>query len=183
MYTYRILRIRKFFVNIFMASDKSFLIIRHRKENLRKCSLRGLETRQDTTFLQYPHCVMAGLPPLDAYVLLDIDGDILTPDDPPHFLLIDATWRYATKMLTMLPSLQNCVRRRLPDTWRTAYPRCQNGCPDPQRGLASIEALYVASLIVGRHRPELLDGYYWKKAFLELNHSEIEAYMTRMGAP
>lgn len=157
--------------------EKSFLIIRHRKENLKKCSLRGLEKRNDVRFFSYPERTAGGLPPLDSHILLDMNGEELSSSDPPRFILIDATWRYATRMLACIKELENCPRRRLPDGWKTAYPRCQTECSDPERGLASIEALYVASLIVGTDCPDLLDGYYWKEIFLERNRELLASLM------
>jgi pre-rRNA-processing protein TSR3 len=152
----------------------SFIVIRHRKENLRKCSLRGLEGRSDFLFFTYPECTkQGGLPSLDDFILLDIDGEELTPNDTASYVLLDATWRYASVMHRQLSQLIRCQRRRLPLAWKTAYPRCQTACADPERGLASIEAIYAASLITGRSTEGLLDSYYWKDHFLEKNHALI----------
>jgi hypothetical protein len=40
---------------------------------------------------------------------------------------------------------------------------------DPDNGLASIEALYLAYHILGRPTAGLLDHYHWADAFLEAN--------------
>jgi pre-rRNA-processing protein TSR3 len=53
--------------------------------------------------------------------------------------------------------------------YKTAYPRVSKLGTDPENGLASIEALYVAYVILGRDPQGLLDNYHWKKEFLELN--------------
>ena len=37
---------------------------------------------------------------------------------------------------------------------------------DPEAGLASIDALYVARRLLGDDDPSLLDGYHWKDQFL-----------------
>ena len=148
----------------------SFIIIRHRKENLKKCSLRGLEGRADFQFLRYPDCTKDGVfPNVDGCLVLDMEGEELSPEDQSPLILIDATWRYAGVMQKQLPQLASCQRRRLPDGWRTAYPRCQTECLDPIRGLASIEAIYAAAVITGRPTEGLLDFYYWKDLFLEKN--------------
>ena len=152
----------------------SFVIIRHRKENLKKCSLRGLEGREGFLFLRYPECLEGVFPSVEGCILLDVDGSELVPTDQEPLILLDATWKYATQMRNNIPQLAECQRRRLPDTWRTAYPRYQTGCSDPERGLASIEALYVASLITGRSTDGLLDGYYWKDQFLEKNNPFLD---------
>jgi pre-rRNA-processing protein TSR3 len=143
------------------------LILRHRKENLKKCSLRGLEKREDFTFLRYP-CVQ--WPNFDGYCLLTMNAPLLTAADKHLGLfLIDATWKYAEKMEACLPKEPNLVYRSLPGHFRTAYPRYQTSCPDPERGLASIEALYLAFLITERKTDSLLDNYHWTKEFLMKN--------------
>lgn len=137
------------------------IILRHRKENLKKCSLRGLENRKDFSFFTYPK---DNLPELDSYVILALGHEELTIKDS-HFglLLIDSTWRYAPKMLE---SIKNKKMRSLPKGYKTAYPRYQTLCPEPGQGLASIEALYAAFLITNRDVTGLLDNYRWKEEFL-----------------
>lgn len=148
------------------------VIIRHRLENLKKCSLRGLECRSDFVFITYPY---KSLPPLDHYLILDINGPPLTLKDNAHGLLIlDATWRYAKKMFKPFEEgghlFGQFIFRSLPAHFRTAYPRTQNDCPDPLRGLSSIEAIYLSYLILERDTTGLLDHYYWKDQFLKINH-------------
>ena len=108
-------------------------------------------------FFSYP--LQRELPKLDSYVLLDIDGEPLTEDDKEKgILLIDATWRLAEKIKKIIP--ENVVKRRLSAHFRTAYPRRQDDCPDPQAGLASVEALYIAHNTLSRPCEELLQYYY-----------------------
>lgn len=157
-------------MDLFEMNSPQCIIIRHRKENLRKCSLRGLEEREDFAFFTYPECTTQGrLPCLEGHLLLDIDGEELTAKDQAPLVLIDATWRYANVMRSCIPQLSGCLRRRLPNGWKTAYPRCQTECSDPERGLASIEAIYAAFFITGRSTETLLDLYHWKSLFLEKN--------------
>jgi pre-rRNA-processing protein TSR3 len=152
-----------------MNSSPPTLILRHQRENLKKCSLRGLEKRPDFMFLTYPR---SDLPELSNYVLLAIDGEPLTSKDACHGLfLLDATWRYADKMRAFVEKTQiPMVKiRSIPSGFRTAYPRCQFDCPDPEAGLASIEALYIAYWATGRDPTRLLDNYHWKEEFLAKN--------------
>lgn len=143
------------------------LILRHRKENLKKCSLRGLETRADMHFLTYPQDV---LPSMERYVLLTLDAPPLSQTDQDKGLfLIDGTWKYAEVMERQVPLME---KRSLPGKLLTAYPRKQTGCLDPKRGLASVEALYIAYVLTGRDPTGLLDHYYWKADFLQLNDLE-----------
>lgn len=143
------------------------VIIRHRLENLKKCSLRGLENRPDLIFLTYPY---QSLPDLTNYIVLTLGAPPLTPSDQNHGLLIlDATWRYAAKMFKPFEDHRRLLYRSLPDHFRTAYPRRQEDCPDPTRGLASVEALFLSYRLLERNTAGLLDGYYWKDLFLEKN--------------
>jgi pre-rRNA-processing protein TSR3 len=143
------------------------IILRHRKENLKKCSLRGLEKRPDFIFFTYPQNI---LPPLDGYILLTLGAPLLSEKESQCGLcLVDATWRYAALMLKNTPLLGACIPRSLPSHLRTVYPRRQEDCPDPQAGLASLEALYAAYTILGRNTEGLLDNYHWKEQFLHSN--------------
>ena len=148
------------------------LVIRHRKENLKKCSLTGLEPREDFTFFRYPLNNLSA--ELNTYCLLGMEGEPLTAEDRHlGLLLVDGTWRYAQKMEKwVLEQCPQITRRTLSGNWRTAYPRCQSCCPDPERGLASVEALYAAYNILGYSTEGLLDHYHWKERFLELSQGK-----------
>ncbi len=140
------------------------LILRHKRENLKKCTLSGLENRSDFVFLTYP---LSNLPNIDQYCILTIDAPELSINDKSRgVLLIDGTWRYAQVMSKIIPTEGSHIYRSLPSHYKTAYPRRQLDCPDPERGLASIEALYVAYSILGRSTDGLLDRYHWKEEFL-----------------
>lgn len=147
-----------------MSSFPPTLILRHRKENLKKCSLKGLETRSDFIFYSYPW--QQPQPVLENYIVLTLDAPPLTLQDREMgIFLIDGTWRYAEKMLRALqPPFE---KRSLSIGACTAYPRRQQDCSDPTRGLASIEALYLAYLILQRDPEGLLDHYHWKEKFLQ----------------
>ena len=141
------------------------LILRHRRENLKKCSLRGLESDPQFAFYTYPK---TPLPDLSNYLLLKVGAPPLTFEDRDKgLLLIDGTWALAKVMEEQLP--QKMEARSLPTGFKTAYPRRQTDCPDPQSGLSSIEALYVAFTILKIPTDHLLDHYYWKNQFLLLN--------------
>jgi pre-rRNA-processing protein TSR3 len=144
------------------------LVWRHKKENLKKCSLRGLEGRADFTFLTFPS---DPLPDLTNYIVLAVDAPPLTQEDTTAgIFLIDATWRYASIMLERVQlQVKPSQLRSLPNTYRTAYPRRQDDCPDPELGLASLEAIYLCYMLAGWDTTGLLDNYYWKTPFLEKN--------------
>lgn len=60
----------------------------------------------------------------------------------------------------------NPQRYRLPDGVKTAYPRVSKIADNPDGGLASVEALYLARRLLGDDDPTLLDAYYWRDEFL-----------------
>jgi pre-rRNA-processing protein TSR3 len=140
------------------------LIVRHRRENLSKCSLKGLENHSDLRFFTYPK---DPAPDLSGYILLSVGAPELSKADMPcGLLLIDATWRLAQRIRQQYPPL---VERSLPSYYKTAYPRRQTGCIDSERGLASVEALYLAHLVLEKPLTGLLDHYYWKEEFFRRN--------------
>ena len=143
---------------------KKTLVLRHCKENLKKCSLLGLESDPNFLFFTYPKQIPEGL---KSTILLTIDAPLLTPEDAKFDLfLIDGTWRYAATMQEqVLKKNPKLILRTLPPI-HTAYPRKQTLCSDPERGLASIEALYLAHKLTNRPYEHLLDRYYWKEQFL-----------------
>ena len=114
-------------------------VIRHPRENLKKCSLRHLHGRADFEFFKATENFL-----FDAggFILLEIGAPPITPaDGGKPILLLDSTWR-------LLPSIRAKVRgdfipRSIPQSVRTAYPRVSKVFSDPD-GLATIEALYAA---------------------------------------
>jgi len=145
------------------------IVIRHRKENLKKCSLKGLEDRCDFLFFRYPQQI--NLPPLDQYILLSLEAEeeLSLDDREMGLLLLDGTWRYAQKMEQQMHFPTNILKRRLPRNLQTAYPRRQQDCSDPNSGMASVEALACAYALMGRPFGELLNHYHWKESFIEKN--------------
>lgn len=138
-------------------------IIRHPKEKLAKCSLRPLHGHPGLTFVK----ARPGLS-FDAggHTLLAVDGAPLGRADASRpILLLDSTWR-------LLPQLEACLngqpeRRSLPAEIASAYPRVSKISNDPDNGLASVEALFTAGLLLGEPDLSLLDAYHWRDAFLQ----------------
>lgn len=156
-----------------MENYLSTIVLRHRKENLKKCSLRNLEQRKDFIFYRYP---LLELPSLNEYVMLTLDAPILSErDQDKGLLIIDGTWRYAEKMCRFVEQKEpKIIKRSLPQYFKTAYPRSQEDCSDPQRGLASLEAVFIAYWILKRETKGLLDHYHWKELFLAANSSHFQ---------
>jgi pre-rRNA-processing protein TSR3 len=140
------------------------IIVRHSHENPRKCSVLPLRGQTpDLIFLAYP---VRQRPPLTGYVRLSADGPPLTvADAPAGLLLLDGSWRWAASMTRDFLD----VPPRSLTGWRTAYPRSSKQGTDPDNGLASVEALFVAHHILGRPTAGLLDHYRWAAEFLRAN--------------
>jgi pre-rRNA-processing protein TSR3 len=139
------------------------VIVRHSHENPRKCSILPLRGRPGLVFLNYP---VADRPALEGYVRLAADGPPLSAADAAAgLLLLDGSWRWAASMTRDFAE----VPPRSLSGYRTAYPRASKLGTDPDNGLASVEALYVAYRLLGRPTVGLLDHYRWAAEFLRLN--------------
>jgi pre-rRNA-processing protein TSR3 len=142
------------------------VIVRHSHENPRKCSILPLRDRPDLVLLNYP---VRDRPPLEGYVRLAADGPPLTAADAARgVVLLDGSWRWAA---SMTQSFLDVPPRSL-SGYQTAYPRVSKLGTDPDNGLASVEALFVAYHILGRATAGLLDHYRWAAEFLRLNGLE-----------
>lgn len=139
------------------------IIVRHPRENPKKCSILPLRSRSDFVFLNYP---TATKPALDGYVRLAAEGPPLSVEDAAFGLLVlDGSWRWAAAMTRDFAD----VPPRSLHGWQTAYPRVSKLGTDPDNGLASIEALFIAYHILGRPTDGLLDHYHWAEDFRRLN--------------
>jgi len=137
-------------------------IIRHPKERRSKCSLTPLEGREDIVFYKAREGWSFNM---TGFTVLALGAPELSAEDAGRpLLLLDSTWR-------LLPQLEAClhgegVRRTLP-TVATAYPRVSKIAEDPLGGLASVEALYLAKLLLGERDESLLEAYYWRETFIQ----------------
>jgi len=139
------------------------IIVRHTKENPKKCSVLPLKGRADIRFFNYP---LNQLPDLAGYVRLAAEGPPLTAADADcGILLRDGNWRAADAMTR---AFEHVPPRSL-GGYVTAYPRVSKLGTDPANGLASIEALYIGMKLLGRPTDGLLDHYRWASEFLERN--------------
>ena len=140
------------------------LILHDPREPAKKCSLTPLRGMEGVRFVS-----MGGGERFDVgrRLWLHPDGDELGPADRgTGLLLIDCTWRRLAKLSKRVDG--EPIRRRLPHLV-TAYPRRSKVTPDPEHGLASVEALYAAIAILDGPREELLAQYRWAPEFLSAN--------------
>jgi pre-rRNA-processing protein TSR3 len=139
------------------------VIVRSPRENPRKCSVLPLKGRPDLVFLTYP---VGRRPNLEGYVRLAAEGEELSARDAGRgLLLLDASWRWAGMMTRDFLDVPPRALRG----YRTAYPRRSKQGTDPENGLASVEALFLAYHLLGRPTEGLLDHYRWAEEFLRLN--------------
>ncbi len=150
-----------------MPDHPPTIIVVHRRENRKKCSVEPLRERAGFIFWTYPD---DGPESLDGYVRLGIGGPLLTEADSANGLLvIDATWRLAERMEKKYAHIPV---RSLPK-WQTAYPRVSKVFDDPSAGLATIEAIYAAYRAMGHSTEGLLDQYHWSDEFLAINGEHL----------
>jgi pre-rRNA-processing protein TSR3 len=159
-------------------AEVRFFIVQDYRENRSKCTALPLKVLQGFDFLRLPP-PRAGETPAEipGGVWLLVDGSPLERSDRDHLggdgrvVLFDATW-------ARLEALRRRVRpppgarpqiRSLPADLRTAYPRRSKVYTDPAGGLASVEAIFSATVVLGDPRLEVLAGYRWARKFLEIN--------------
>ena len=143
------------------------IIVRHPRENPRKCSVIPLKGRPDILFWAYP---LKQPHALANYFRLAVDGPQLSAQDADlGILLLDASWRWS---MPMNRDFADVPPRSLLGI-QTAYPRRSKLGQDPEEGLASVEALYAAYRLLNRPTEGLLDHYRWAEEFLRLNRERF----------
>ncbi len=117
-------------------------------------------------FLEHP---VRERPNLEGYIRLAAVGPELSAVDADcGLLLLDGSWRWSE---TMTRDFLEVPPRSL-HGYLTAYPRRSKLFTDPDNGLATVEALFLAYRILGRSTAGLLDQYRWQSEFLRLNELE-----------
>jgi pre-rRNA-processing protein TSR3 len=144
-------------------------IVEHPKEKKQKCTVAILRGREGLRFVDSREI---GGRDWGNALLLHVEGErVLDAGDAGRpLILIDASWRWAERVARKLVA----ERRRLPE-FQTSYPRASQVYRDPPGGLASAEALFVATLCLGGYDETFLEEYRWKREFLEANRGAIAA--------
>lgn len=149
-------------------------IVVDRGETPNKCTIAPLASRPD--FRLFPVFGEGPLGPLSAPILLHHEGVCLTTlrsktDVLPALACIDCVWRRLPFLMerTRWVDDKAPVLARIPDGFSTVYPRVGSAYSDPQGGLATIEAIFVAAAILGNYDPTLLSKYYFGRRFIETN--------------
>lgn len=146
-------------------------------ETVNKCTIAPLAYRSDFRLIGVPR--RGPLRSLRADWLLHPDGECITilrtqaAPATPTLAAVDCVWRRLPKLLERLPgTLPRLVR--IPEGFVTAYPRKSEIDADPQAGLATIEAIFVAAALLGNWDTTLLSEYYFGRAFVERNARLLE---------
>jgi pre-rRNA-processing protein TSR3 len=140
------------------------LIVHDAREPAKKCSLTPLRGMEGVRFVP-----MRGERRVDAgrRIWLHPEGDELRADDRGiGLLIVDCTGNRLPKLAKRIDG--DLLPRRLPRLV-TAYPRRSKLRPDPEHGLASVEALYAAMTLLEGPRPAILAQYRWAAQFLAAN--------------
>jgi len=147
----------------------NYEIVLDHGETENKCTVTPLRDRPDFRFV--PVFGQGPLGPLSAPVLLHPEGRCLTEIEvsrPVEALAcVDCVWRRLPKILPRLQwSGEPATLVKIPAGFVTAYPRTGF---DPEGGLATIEAIFIAAALLGNWDVTLLSRYYFGRAFVERN--------------
>ena len=159
-----------------------FEILMDKKENPRKCTIAPNKDRKDFQIRYFKRNMK--IPAFQSEVLLHIDGiplqDLAAKNSIQSIGLIDCTWKKVSGVLTRLEK-PFPVLASMPSGFLTAYPRKNLEGNDPDGGLATIEALFIAAAFCGHWDESLLEHYYFGKEFLRINEALWEKYQLNKG--
>ena len=141
-----------------------FVILKDHRENPKKCSVLPLQGRPDVELIDSDRLEASDLSGL---TLLHPEGTpVASLDDSSRILLVDGDWGRARKIYNRISARYPGMPRISLHGYKTAYPWKRNS---PGNTLASVEALFVTTLLAGRPDRTLLDAYYFRESFLVLN--------------
>jgi|GEM_PF-400576 len=151
------------------------VIIDH-SESANKCSVAPLTFRTDFRFTR----VRANNPlgPMQCELMLHHAGESVLEwrgKNVKGIGVIDCNWK-------RLPTIQSRVVAphasfvRIPEGFVTAYPRTSKRGTDPDKGLATIEAIFTAAALIGHIDPTLFERYQFGKRYLELNAEAFHSF-------
>ncbi|MBI5505149.1 MAG: hypothetical protein HY899_10140 [Deltaproteobacteria bacterium] len=155
-----------------------------RTERPNKCSILPLGYRGDFRIVRFDR--RRPIPPLTGSLLLHPDGvalsrstaDGLASRDAIVLCAVDCNWKrlkpVVDRIVAPLPP-----RVRVPDGFQTAYRRRSKYYLDPESGLATIEALFIASAFLGVWDESLLREYTMAAEFLSVNAAAFERHGLR----
>lgn len=155
-------------------------ILVDRKERPKKCSILPLAYRSDFRIVRFDR--RYPIIPLTGSLLLHPDGVPLSRDDAyvadrDELILcaIDCNW---IRLKGVLDRVAGPLppRVRIPGGFQSTYRRRSGRDLDPEGGLATIEALFVASAFLGVWDETLLREYAMGPEFLRVNAPMFERH-------
>lgn len=156
-------------------------ILVDRTERPNKCSILPLAYRSDFRIVRFDR--RRAILPLGGSLLLHPDGaalsrstaDEIAGSDAIVLCAIDCNWK---RLQTVIDRVVGPLppRVRIPDGFQTCYRRRSKRDLDPASGLATIEALFIASAFLGVWDESLLREYPMRAEFLSLNAPLFERY-------
>lgn len=144
-------------------------------ETPNKCTIAPLGYRPDFRIMRVANVLALG--PLSSTVLLHPDGVCLSEmgdslGQITGIASIDCIWRRLPGLIRRISGTLPTLAK-IPSGFVTAYPRKSSDDSDPKEGLATIEALFIASALLGRWDSSLLSEYYFGRRFIELNSKRL----------
>lgn len=145
-------------------------------EKANKCTIVPLSHRLDFRVMKVQGAQPLG--PLRSSILLHHEGECLTTlrksiHSAHGIAAIDCVWRRLDVLLSRVID-PSPIFARIPDGFVTAYPRRSAKDTDPSKGLATIEAIFIAAAMLNNVDTSLLSKYYFGDKFLELNRSRFQ---------
>ena len=149
----------------------SYEVLMDKKENPRKCTIAPLKDRTDFKIRYFQRNMK--IPAFQTTLLLHIDGISLdefakSSMNVESIGVIDCTWKKVEGALSRLEKPFPMLAR-IPNGFLTAYPRKNAHGLDPDAGLATIEAIFIAAAFCGQWDESLLEHYHFGKDFLKIN--------------
>lgn len=158
-----------------------FEVLVDRTERASKCTILPLAYRDDFRIRRIRRGV--GLDPLTGDLLLHPDGESLATLAPrllrdggvARLSAVDCVWKQLPGFLRWIPEPLPLLAA-IPPGFETAYPRKNKVGRDPDGGLATIEALFLADAFLGGWDETLFAEYHFGPAFLGLNADAFAEY-------
>lgn len=147
-------------------------------ETANKCTIVPLFDRPDFKIISVDNSPQPWV--FESNFLLHHEGECLSRyrdsnKKKQSIALVDCIWKRLNPLLSRIQKpLPTFVS--IPREFKTAYLRKSENQSDPEGGLATIEALFIAQALLGNWDLTLLSKYYFAKNFLELNHENFLRY-------
>lgn len=152
------------------------VILKDYHENEKKCSILPLKGKPEFEFVDFKDFDSHDFSGL---TMLHPEGEIVEKlNAGEKLLIVDSNWTKARRKYTRLEKFK--LKKIRIDGFQTAYPWKKNA---PQNTLCSIEALFVARLLAGIYDASIMDNYYYKDKFLELNKGAIARFKHKLSFP